>query len=65
MVCLWQPREEALSSRHNLGAAGVRHLSSLEVRPRQTVNSQTAWFRPVGGKPFGCPAMGSVHLRTA
>ncbi|KAL4448824.1 hypothetical protein ABPG77_007541 [Micractinium sp. CCAP 211/92] len=35
VVCLWQPCEEALSSRHNLGAAGVRHLSSLEGHPEE------------------------------
>lgn len=31
VVCLWQPTEAALTSRHNLGAAGTRHLATLEV----------------------------------
>ncbi|KAL4422869.1 hypothetical protein ABPG75_009066 [Micractinium tetrahymenae] len=34
-VCLWQPRQEALTSRHNLGTAGVRHLGSLEGHPEE------------------------------
>lgn len=35
VVCLWHPRVEALSSRHNLGAAGVQHLASLEGHPEE------------------------------
>lgn len=35
VVCLWQPRQDALSSRHNLGSAGVRQLASLEGHPEE------------------------------
>lgn len=32
MACLWRPREEALTARLNLGAAGTQQLGTLEVR---------------------------------
>lgn len=35
VVCLWRPLEAALTSRHNLGHAGVQQLGSLEGHPEE------------------------------